>query len=88
MPREIQRCNVWFTFRYYCCVDRPFSVRYVLSTTFLLKIINFKKYLAGWGNFSVFVCKETESQEIVWPFTRSCSGLFWPEHSDTRPDTV
>lgn len=48
----------------------PFFVRYLLSTIFLLKIINFKKYSLGCGNFSGFVYKETESQEIVWIFTR------------------
>lgn len=58
-------------------------VRYMLRKAFILKIINFKQYLVGCGNFSVFVYKETESQEIVWTFTRSCGGLFWPEHSET-----
>lgn len=38
--------------------------------------------MVGCGNFSVLVCKGTESQEIVWTFTRSCRGLLWPEHSN------
>lgn len=84
MPKEVQCSNVWFTFRCYCCGDRLFFfVRYVLGKTFILKIINFKKYLVGCGDFSVFVYKETESQEVVWTFTGSCGGLLWPQHPET-----
>lgn len=59
----------------------PFFIRHALSTTFLLKIIHFKMYLVVCGNFSAFVYKEAESQEVAQTFTGSCSGLFWPEHS-------
>lgn len=46
-----------------------YSFLYVLSTTFLLKITDFKMYLVVCGNFRVSVYKETESQEIAWTFT-------------------
>lgn len=44
---------------------------------FHLKVIDFKMHLVVCGNFSVFVYKEAESQEIARTFTGSCSGLFW-----------